>query len=146
MKKALAFVFAIVVAFAALVTAQVPAASESPAYQPKFAGDKAHSEQEAGALGFMRTVVSAQKVYKKKHNAYATSLQALVGSGSFTRRMVEPKRGDYTVAFKGKPEAYSLALTPAQFDAQHRAFYVDDKGVFRAEDTKQATAESPALK
>jgi hypothetical protein len=114
-------------------------------YQPKLAGDKAHSEAEAAALGYMRTVVSAQKVYKKKHNSYATSLAALVGSASFTRRMVDTKRGDYTVNFKPKSEGYTLALTPRQFDAEHRAFYVDESGVFRCEDAKAASATSPVL-
>lgn len=115
------------------------------AYQPKFAGDKAHSEAEASALGYMRTVVSAQKVYKKKHTSYATSLAALVGSASFTRRMVDTKRGDYTVSFKPKSEGYTLTLTPHQFDADHRAFYVDESGVFRGEDAKGASASSPIL-
>jgi hypothetical protein len=146
MKKAIFSLFAAILASVGLLTAQVPAAPASPGYQPKFAGDKAHSEPEAGALGYMRTVVSAQKVYKKKHGIYAISLPALVGSGSFTRRMVLPNRGDYTVAFKSKPEGYSLALSPNQFDAQHRAFYVDETGIFRAEESQPASAGSPPLK
>src|SRR5215831_18422282 len=58
-----------------------------PAYQPKFPGDPARSDSEAGALGYMRVVVRAQKEYYKKHNKYADSLQALVNTGSVTRRM-----------------------------------------------------------
>jgi hypothetical protein len=125
-------------------TQQAP--SSAPAYQPKFAGDKAHSNAEAGALGYMRTVVSAQKAYKAKHGKYAVSLPALVGSGSFTRRMQLTDRGDYTVAFHSKPEGYSLTLTPKQFAPEHRAFYVDETGVFRAEDDKPTTQSSPVLK
>lgn len=119
--------------------------SSTGSYQPKFEGDKAHSNAEAAALGYMRTLVSAQKVYKKKHNEYAKSLMALVGSGSFTRRMADTKRGDYTVSFRPRAEGYSLALTPKQFDADHRAFYVDESGVFRCETDKAATASSLAL-
>jgi hypothetical protein len=119
-----------------------PAAST---YQPKFAGDKAHSNAESVALGYMRTVVSAQKVYKKKHGGYAASLAALVGSGSFTRRMVDAHRGDYTALFKTKTEGYSLAMAPKQFDADHRAFFVDESGMFRGADNAQATASSPVL-
>ena len=48
----------------------------------------------------MRTVLRAQKVYKKKNNKYATSLADLVHTGSFTKRMVNPDRGDYSVGFK----------------------------------------------
>ncbi len=126
--------------------AQEPAPSGAPVYQPKFAGDKAHSNAEAGALGYMRTVVSAEKVHKSKHGKYAESLAALVGSGSFTRRMQLTDRGDYNVSFRPKPEGYSLALTPKQFNAEHRAFFVDETGIFRAEDDKPATASSPVLK
>ncbi len=119
--------------------------NSSGSYQPKFDGDKAHSNAEAAALGYMRTLVTAQKLYKKKHNEYAKSLMTLVGSGSFTRRMAETKRGDYTVSFKPRGEGYSLALTPNQFDADHRAFYVDESGTFRCETDKPATASSPTL-
>ena len=73
-----------------LVAAQQP-------YQPKFSGDPAHSDAEAAALGYMRTAVYAQKQYQKKHQKFAPSLAALAGSGSFTRRMINPERGDYTV-------------------------------------------------
>ena len=50
----------------------------------------------------MRTVLRAQKEYKKKNDHYATSLMALGHTGSFTRRMANPDRGDYTVGFKSK--------------------------------------------
>lgn len=126
--------------------AQEPAPSAAPAYQPKFAGDKAHSNAEAGALGYMRTVVSAQKAYNTKHGKYAESLPALIGSGSFTRRMQQTDRGDYAVVFRGKAQGYTLAVTPKQFDPEHRAFFVDETGVFRAEDDKPATSSSPVLR
>jgi len=146
MKKALAAIVVVVSALSLLVTAQVPAQSQPPVYQPKFAGDKAHSDAEAAALGYMRTVLVAEKLYKKKHGVYAHSLASLVGNGSFTRRMTNTDRGDYMVSFRPKREGYSLALTPAQFDAQHRAFYVDETGEFRYEVDKPATASSPLLK
>jgi hypothetical protein len=131
----------------AVLAALTPgAAAQTPDYQPKFAGDKAHSQAEAAALGYMRTVVVAEKLYQRKHGAYAESLNALVGSGSFTRRMTNPDRGDYKVSFHAKPKGYGLALTPKQFDAQHRAFYVDETGDFRVEDAQAATAKSPLLK
>ena len=106
----------------------------------------ARSQDEAVSLGYLRTVVNAQKNYKRKYSAYATSLAALVHSGSFTKRMATTDRGAYTVQFHGKPEAYSLALTPKQFDPDHRAFYVDEAGKIRVEEDKPATAESPLLK
>ena len=72
--------------------AQTP---EAPAYKPKFAGDPAHSDAEAGTLGYIRTVLNAQKLYKKRHGSYATTLPGLINTGSFTRRMTKTDRGDY---------------------------------------------------
>lgn len=121
-------------------------ASAQTTYQPKFKGDPAHSDAEAGALGYMRTVVIAQRLYKKKHGDYATSLASLVGSGSFTRRMISTERGDYTAQFRSTGKNFSLAMVPRQFDSAHRAFFVDDTGTIRAEDDKPAGASSPPLK
>jgi hypothetical protein len=116
-------------------------------YQPKFQGDPAHSEAEAGALGYMRVVLRAQREYKKKHNHYAQSLPALARTGTFTPRMARSTdRGDYTVSFHSKKDGFSLSLLPKQYDDQHRAFYAEEDGVIRAEEGKPATAESLKLR
>ncbi len=106
----------------------------------------ARSQDETVTLGYMHTVVNAQKNYKKKHGEYATSLAALVHSGSFTKRMANTDRGAYTVHFRGKPDGYSLSLTPKQFAPDRRAFHVDESGKIRVEEGKPATADSPPLK
>ncbi len=116
------------------------------AYTPQFKGDPAHSSAEAGALGYMRTLAMAERLYKKKHGDYTTSLHELVGHGSFTRRMINPDRGDYTVHFTSTGKDYTLALVPKQFDSAHRAFFTDDTGPLRVEEDKPATASSPKLK
>ena len=133
---------------AAAVLALSLLAAAQTAYTPQFKGDPAHSTAEAAALGYMRTVIYAQRVYYKKHSAYATSLGELVGSSSFTRRMINPDRGDYTVEFTSSNAGknFSLALAPKQFDAAHRAFFADDSGTIRAETDQPATASSPKLK
>jgi hypothetical protein len=110
------------------------------------ASGPARSQDETVTVGYMRTVVNAQKNYKKKYGAYATSLAALVHSGSFTKRMANTDRGPYTVHFRGKPEGYSLSLTPKQFAPDRRAFYVDETGKIRVEEGKPASADSPLLK
>ena len=126
--------------------AQAPAAAQG-SYQPKFPGDPARSDAEAGALGYMRVVVRAQKLYQKKHDQYATSLMDLVNTGSFTRRMAKTtERGDYTVGFKGKNDNYVLTMTPKNVDAEHRSFYADEDGVIHADETKAADASSPKVK
>lgn len=124
---------------------QAPAAQGQ--YTPKFPGDPARSDSESGALGFMRVVVRAQKLYNKKHNEYATSLTDLVNTGSFTRRMAKTtERGDYTVGFKGKKDSYVLTMTPKNIDAEHRSFYADEDGVIHGDETKAADASSPKVK
>lgn len=116
------------------------------AYTPKFKGDPARSNSEAAALGYMRTVLSAQRQYKKKRGHYATSLAGLVGHGSFTKRMVAPERGDYRASFKGTNTEFSLNMTPAETDAEHRAFFADERGTIRYEEVKPANASSPPVK
>src|SRR5438034_6894610 len=69
--------------------APAPPAVAQPPYQPKFPGDPARSGSEAAALGYMRTVIRAQREYKKKNAKFAPSLDALVHTGSFTRRMTK---------------------------------------------------------
>jgi hypothetical protein len=129
-----------------LVSAQMP-------YQPKFPGDPARSDSEASALGYMRTVIRAERQYQKKNDGkYATSLAQLVHTGSFTKRMAATDRGDYTVSFrphraKSKDkEGYELTLTPKQMDPERRSFYANEDGVIHADEQKTANEDSPKIK
>lgn len=125
---------------------QVPAAAQGQ-YTPKFPGDPARSDSESAALGYMRVVTRAQKLYNKKHNQYATSLADLVNTGSFTKRMAKTtERGDYTVGFKGKKDSYVLTMTPKNIDAEHRSFYADEDGIIHGDETKAADSSSPKVK
>ena len=132
--------------WAAAMVLGLAAAAQTP-YQPKFKGDPAKSESEAAALGYMRTVLRAQKIYyKKNNNKYAASLADLVHTGSFTKRMVNPDRGDYSVGFRPHKDGFDLTLTPKQLDAEHRSFYADEDGQIHADDQAPATEKSPAVK
>jgi hypothetical protein len=129
--------------------AQAPdAATQAPAstYQPKFPGDPARSDSEAAALAYMRVVIRAQRRFNKQYDHFATSLAELVHSGSFTKRMVNPDRGDYTATFKGKKDSFILTMTPKQIDAQHRSFYAEDDGKIHADEQKPADGNSPIVK
>jgi hypothetical protein len=128
------------------VSPAISAQTAAPEYKPKFAGDPAHSDSEAAALGYMRVVLRAQRQFNKQYGHYATSLTELVHSGSFTKRMVDPNRGDYTAGFKGKKDSFILVMTPKQLDAQHRSFYAEDDGKIHAEEEKPADASSPIVK
>ena len=131
---------------AALAAAQAPSA---PAYQPKFKGDPARSDSEAAALGYMRTFLRAQKIYKKKNTHYAYTLLDLSKTGSFTRRMASSTdRGDYTVKFKPHKDkdTFEIMMAPKQQDATHRSFFSDDQGKIRADEQKEADGESEILR
>jgi hypothetical protein len=143
----------IVGAIACLMVLSAFAVAQAP-YQPKFPGDPARSASEAAALGYMRTVLRAQRLYNRKNGRYATSLMELVHTASFTRRMAATDRGDYTVSFrphKGRghdrdKDAFDLVLTPKQMDAQHRSFYAGEDGIIHAEEDKAADENSPPVK
>src|SRR5216117_793155 len=127
---------------AALVSAQT-------AYQPKFKGDPARSDSEAAALGYLRTFLRAQRVYKKKNGHYATTLMDLAKTGSFTKRMASSTdRGDYTVKFRPHKDkdTFEITLLPKQPDSTHRSFFSDDQGKIRVDETKEADASSAVLK
>jgi hypothetical protein len=131
-----------IVLLAALVAAQA-------AYQPKFKGDPARSDSEASALGYLRTFLRAQKIYKKKNGHYATTLMELSKTGSFTRRMASSTdRGDYTVKFRPHKEkdTFEVTMLPKQQDTTHRSFFSDDQGKIRVDETKEADESSEVLK
>lgn len=143
------FRFVVVIVVIALLVGALAGAQEQDKakYQPKYAGDLARSQSEFIAMAYMRTVIDGQRAYRKKHNKFAPSLTALVGSGSFTRRMVSPERGDYEASFHpGGISHFSIQMTPKTLDSTHRAFWVNENGIFHVEEDKPATADSPVLK
>ena len=126
-----------------LLLAQQPTAP----YAPKYPGDPAHSQSEFVALAYMRTLVTAERAYFKKHTKYATTLAQLAASpGSFTRRMAHTDRGDYTVGFHATATKFYVQMTPKQYDAEHRAFWDNENGIIHAETDKPATEQSPVLR
>jgi len=141
---------------AGVVWAQGQASSQAPAptsaqpsatYQAKFPGDPARSESEAQALGYMRVVLRAQHEYKKRHNQFAESLEALAGTGSFTKRMAHSTaRGDYTASFRPHQDGFVFTMTPQHMDSEHRSFYAEDDGVIHADDQKAADLDSPKVR
>jgi hypothetical protein len=142
-------IFSILALVASLQLTRPPALfAQTPdsTYKPKFAGDPARSDSEAAALAYMRVVIRAERQFNKQYGHFATSLSELVHSGSFTKRMVNPDRGDYTASYKGKKDSYILTLMPNQLDATHRSFYAEDDGKIHADEEKQANLTSPVVK
>jgi hypothetical protein len=133
--------------------AQAPESQQTPSgYKPQFPGDPARSDSEAQALGYMRVVLRAENTYKKRHAKYAESLEALAGTGSFTKRMAHTTdRGDYTAGFHSRHEnpnrdQFVLTMTPKHLDSQHRSFYAEEDGAIHADDQKAADLESPKVR
>ena len=129
-----------------LLAPSLASQTSTSTYQPKFPGDPARSDSEAAALAYMRVVIRAQHRFQKQYGHYATSLAELVHSGSFTKRMVNPDRGDYVASFKGKKDSFILTMTPQHLDAEHRSFYAEDDGKIHAEEDKPAGPDSPIVK
>jgi hypothetical protein len=123
-----------------------PEQSPAQTYRPKFPGDPARSDSEAAALAYMRVVLRAQRQFNKQYDHFATTLAELVHSGSFTKRMVNTDRGDYTASFKGKKDSFVLSMTPKNMDAQHRSFYAEDDMKIHADESKPADGDSPVVK
>lgn len=134
--RRLALFLALALILAPATIAQAPASATAPA----------PSNAERSAIGYIRTLVNAQKVYKTKRGSYAPTLAALVGSGSFTKRMASTDRGEYRVAYRATQNGYTVTLAPLTFDAEHRSFFADQSGKVRVEAEKVATAQSEPLK
>lgn len=145
-----------ILTFSSFLLAQLPADYSRPeqntpglppsSYTPKYKGDPAHSDSEFAALAYMRVVIRAEKAFNKQYSHYALTLNELVHSGNFTKRMVDPNRGDYTASYKGKKESYTLTMTPKSPAPDHRYFYTDDDGKIRGEEGKPADENSPIVK
>ena len=152
MTKSWTRLFVVTIGFAlapmslSLLTSPLAAQTSTSTYQPKFPGDPARSDSEAAALAYMRVVIRAQRRFQKQYGHFATSLSELVHSGSFTKRMVDPQRGDYTAGFKGKKDSFILTMSPQHLDAQHRSFYAEDDGKIHGDEEKPADTNSPVVK
>jgi len=153
MTKTSHWVIALMLTVAASVFAQqsepaptAPSQTAPGAYTAKYKGDPALSDSEFAALAYMRVVNRAQKQFNKQYGHYAPTLNELVHSGSFTKRMVNPNRGDYTVGFKGKKDGYILTMMPKMLDATHRSFYAEEDGKIHADEAKPADKDSPVVR
>ena len=152
-KHCWAGILALVIVAALGVAAQAPEPQPVPSqYKPQFPGDPARSDSEAQALGYMRVVLRAENIFKKRHGKYAESLAALAGTGSFTKRMAHTTdRGDYKAAFlfrgeKSNREQFALTMTPKHMDSEHRSFYAEEDGAINADDQKPADKDSPKVR
>jgi hypothetical protein len=107
------------------------ALSFTPAWMAAQNAPEPQNDSEKLALLYMNTVLNAQSQYKKKFAKYAPSLAALVGKGSFTKRMARTDRGDYTVRYHSTGESFRLTMAPKFPAPERRGFTVDGTGKIR---------------
>ena len=156
MKRIALLISVFLLTLASSLLAQLPADYSRPeqdaagmppsSYTLKYKGDPARSDSEFAALAYVRVVIRAEKQFNKQYGHYALTLNELVHSGNFTKRMVDPNRGDYTASYKGKKDSYTLTMTPKAPAADHRYFYTDDDAKIRGDESKPADADSPIVK
>ncbi|SRR5581483_1667721 len=156
MKHRALLISVFLLSFVASLSAQLPADYSRPeqsasgmppsSYTPKYKGDPSRSNSEFDALAYMRVVIRAEKAFNKQYGHYALTLNQLVHSGNFTKRMVDTNRGDYTASYKGKNDSYILTMAPKTPAPDHRYFYSDDDGKIRGEEGKPADANSPVVR
>lgn len=123
-------------------------ASAQVTYQPKFKDDAARSDSEFLAVAYMKTFLRAQHLYKKRNGHYADTLRQLAKTGSFTPRMTDPDRGDYTVKFHAQKakDTFEITMVPKQEDSTHRSFFSDQEGVIKVSEQGEANESSPVLR
>jgi hypothetical protein len=148
LKRCIASLIILAAAAAIAAPLRLEAQEPAPTYQPKYKGDPARSDSEFQAIAYMTVVLRAQHHFQKQYGHYAMSLAELVHTGTFTKRMVDPNRSDYTAHFKGKEkdDSFVLTMTPQHQDAQHRSFYAEDDGKIHADEEKAADGDSPVVK
>ena len=66
----------------------------------------------SGGPGLYADRSRAQRQYEKKNGHFATSLSDLVHIVFFTRRIVIPEQGDYTVTFRSHEDGFECLLPP----------------------------------
>ena len=114
-----------------LVDRCLAAAAQTP-YQPKFKGDPAKSDSEAAALGYMRTVLRAQKDLQEEEQQVCR-LACRPGPHRIVYQ-AHGEPGSWRLLRRLQPnkDGFDLTLTPKQLDAEHRSFYADEDGVIHA--------------
>ncbi|HVY62920.1 MAG TPA: hypothetical protein VHF22_14780, partial [Planctomycetota bacterium] len=103
---------------------------------------------EAAAIGTLRTITTAQELFKERQNAYAEDLPAL-GKAQFIDRgaAMGMKNGYRFRIVASSSEGWSAVAVPLQpGKTGDRSFYVDQTGVIRfTYGGEEPSAESPAL-
>ena len=118
---------------------QTTSTTSAPAPAPA-----AKAPDEAAALKIVKDTVNAETDYFKRNRRYALTYEELVDAHLM---MEEPSTTATGYEFKLRPAAnaqsYKLLANPANPSPTTKFFFTDQKGEIKAEQGKEATADSP---
>jgi hypothetical protein len=101
---------------------------------------------EAAAIAALREVNESQDIYFRRNRRYALTYEELIES-LFLREEPAVTRTGYDIRLRPRADAasYSVLAVPATPSSSARHFFTDQTGEIRAEQGKDATAESPVI-
>ena len=128
--------------FLLLAACKGPSPSK-PEAQPAI---EAKPADENAVIRILEATNKAQDEYIKRNRRYALTYEELIESHLMQQ---EPSSSDTGYEIRLRPAAdagsYRLVATPLNPSASSRYFFTDKTGVIRAEQGKDATAESPQI-
>jgi hypothetical protein len=116
---------------------------ESPPNPPSAT---AAPPDENAAIAALREINDAQTNYIRRTRRYAQTYAELIAEKLMNERPSVDKTG-YEILLRPSPDAvsYTVIATPSKASPAARYLFTDQTGAIRADATKPATAESPAL-
>jgi hypothetical protein len=101
---------------------------------------------EAAAIAAIAAVNAAQKVYLARYRRYALTYEELM-QGVFLKEEPVPENTGYEIKLRPSADAarYTIIATPATPSPTARHFFSDQTGDIRAEQGKDANAQSPTI-
>lgn len=109
---------------------------------------KAKNNADSGsAIATIRSLVTAERLYQLKHNAYS-DLAGLVPEGTLDTTVSSGTKSGYAFVITvsgANNEQFSVTADPLETDADLRHFFVDESAVIRFTTGGPADATSPAL-
>jgi Tfp pilus assembly protein PilE len=99
---------------------------------------------EKAAIAALSQINQAQKDFIRRNRRYALGYEDLISDHLL---QAEPTAQGYRIEMKPSPDAsrYTISATPTNASATARHLFTDETGVIRVEQSKDATATSPAI-
>ncbi len=122
--------------------------SESPASKPAPSSPivQAKPADENAVIRILDEANQAQAAYMKRHRRYALTYEELIES-HFMQQEPVPDATGYEIKLRPAADAgsYRIVAAPTNPSPQNRYFFTDKTGIIRAEQGKEANADSPQI-